>query len=586
MDTVVNISWINNEDDILNSSTIDIEDYTEHNFQYHLTNFSLSNAGQYKCSNTHHTQQEYKFIQSSESQYKYTNITAIIPIDNTALEFKPTEPYYEVGSDVILSCKVTEPNSPLVNVDTTVNIKWSCNRNLSQQYSIYPYNKYFNHTLTNIKLSDAGEYNCTYYLNSTTDNPYIIPSDARTGVTNVTIKIPKSNDPSITPLNSYYNVGHNINLACSVPIFNYSLLDIDIKVNIQWLNSTNHILHSYTVPNDKVPVINLIPHQSVYDAGSDITLSCSVTYPYSSFIDVDTNLTLQWFNSSNHTLNFSTIINDNNEHTLTYTISNARLSDAGLYACSFFINTSVSHIVTSNATRNFTIINIKMPNVITPYILVHPSKSYYNVNDNITLSCIISYPTNHLIDVNTTVTIQWHHYGLDRLNSYTEVNDKAQHSFSYTIGNARLSDAGQYTCSFFVNATNNNDVIRIPNGKNPSVNQLKPYYSVGDSITLTCTATYPSHITTNLNIQWLNSSNHTLHSYTGINNNTEHTISYTINNVSLSDAGQYTCQYSISSTNHSFVLPSDNIRTSVNVTVNGKSFFDCSKTISLAYRYN
>ncbi|XP_019862555.1 PREDICTED: Down syndrome cell adhesion molecule homolog, partial [Amphimedon queenslandica] len=523
MDTVVNISWINNEDDILNSSTIDIEDYTEHNFQYHLTNFSLSNAGQYKCSNTHHTQQEYKFIQSSESQYKYTNITAIIPIDNTALEFKPTEPYYEVGSDVILSCKVTEPNSPLVNVDTTVNIKWSCNRNLSQQYSIYPYNKYFNHTLTNIKLSDAGEYNCTYYLNSTTDNPYIIPSDARTGVTNVTIKI----------------------------------------------------------PNDKVPVINLIPHQSVYDAGSDITLSCSVTYPYSSFIDVDTNLTLQWFNSSNHTLNFSTIINDNNEHTLTYTISNARLSDAGLYACSFFINTSVSHIVTSNATRNFTIINIKMPNVITPYILVHPSKSYYNVNDNITLSCIISYPTNHLIDVNTTVTIQWHHYGLDRLNSYTEVNDKAQHSFSYTIGNARLSDAGQYTCSFFVNATNNNDVIRskinynftsitvkIPNGKNPSVNQLKPYYSVGDSITLTCTATYPSHITTNLNIQWLNSSNHTLHSYTGINNNTEHTISYTINNVSLSDAGQYTCQYSISSTNHSFVLPSDNIRTSVNVTVN------------------
>ena len=101
---------------------------------------------------------------------------------------KPTESYYEVGNKVTLSCKVTDPNSPLVNVDTTANIKWSSNKNISQQYSIHPYNVYFNHTLTNIKLSDAGEYNCTYYLNSTTDNPYIIPSDDMTGVTNVTIK--------------------------------------------------------------------------------------------------------------------------------------------------------------------------------------------------------------------------------------------------------------------------------------------------------------------------------------------------------------------------------------------------------------
>ena len=100
---------------------------------------------------------------------------------------KPTEFYYEVGTDVTLSCKVTEPNSLLVDISTSVNIKWSSNKNISQ-YSIHPYNSYLNHTLTNIKLSDAGEYNCTYYLNSTTDNPYIKPSDVRTGVTSVTIK--------------------------------------------------------------------------------------------------------------------------------------------------------------------------------------------------------------------------------------------------------------------------------------------------------------------------------------------------------------------------------------------------------------
>ena len=113
------------------------------------------------------------------------------------------------------------------------------------------------------------------------------------------------------------------------------------------------------VPNDKVPVINLIPHQSVYGPGSDIILSCSVTYPYSSYIDVNASLTLQWFNSSNHTLNSSTIINDYNGQTLTYIISNARLSDAGQYICSFFINTSVPHIVTSDYTTNFIMINIK-----------------------------------------------------------------------------------------------------------------------------------------------------------------------------------------------------------------------------------
>ena len=113
------------------------------------------------------------------------------------------------------------------------------------------------------------------------------------------------------------------------------------------------------VSNGNIPVINLIPHQSVYNTGSDITLSCSVFYKYSStYIDANTNLTLQWFNSSNHTLNSSTIINDYNGHTLTYTISNARLSDAGQYTCSFFISTSVPHIVASNSTENFITINI------------------------------------------------------------------------------------------------------------------------------------------------------------------------------------------------------------------------------------
>uniref|UniRef100_A0A1X7TBN7 Uncharacterized protein n=1 Tax=Amphimedon queenslandica TaxID=400682 RepID=A0A1X7TBN7_AMPQE len=355
--------------------------------------------------------------------------------------------------------------------------------------------------------------------------------------------------------------------------------------------TSNNVQVMMKIPNDKVPVINLIPHQSVYDTGGDITLSCSVTYPYT---NVKTYLTLQWFNSSNHTLNSSTIINDYNEHTLTYTISNARLSDAGQYTCSFFVITSLSDIVISNSTKNFITINITIPNVIVPYILVHPSKLYYNVNDSITLSCIIHYPTNHLIDVDTTVTIQWLNYSL-KSYQYIKLSDYSEHSFNYTVSSLKLTDAGQYTCSFFINATRSANIIRsktnynftsitvkIPNGENPLVTQLKPYYRVGDNIDLICSATYPSYITSNLNIQWLNSSNHTLHSYTGINNNTEHTISYTINNVSLSDAGQYTCQYNISCTNRSFVLPSDNMRTSTIVSIKTISTIKSPKLIAIS----
>ena len=166
-----------------------------------------------------------------------------------------------------------------------------------------------------MSLSDAGQYTCQYNISST-DHSFVLPSDNMTASANVSIK---------------------------------SKLFYFIVVYFLFL----------LVPNDKIPVINLTPHQSVYDAGSNITLSCSVTYPYSSYIDIDTNLTLQWFNSSNYTLSSSTIINDYNGHTLTYTISNARLSDAGQYTCSFFINTSVPNIVSSNTTTNYITVNIK-----------------------------------------------------------------------------------------------------------------------------------------------------------------------------------------------------------------------------------
>ena len=231
---------------------------------------------------------------------------------------------YSVGDHIILTCSVIYPYSPLVDITTNVNIQWlnSSNHTLHSYTGINNYSEHIiSYTINDVSLSDAGQYTCQYYISST-NNSFVLDSDYMTASANVSIQ---------------------------------SKLFYFIVVYFLFL----------LVPNDKIPVI---PHQPVYIAGSDITLSCSVTYPYSSYIDIDTNLTLQWFNSSNHTLSSSTIINDYNEHTLTYTINNMSLSDAGQYTCSFLINTSVPNIVSRNTTWNYITVNIK-------------SKKIYSISD-------------------------------------------------------------------------------------------------------------------------------------------------------------------------------------------------------------
>ena len=118
-----------------------------------------------------------------------------------------------------------------------------------------------------------------------------------------------------------------------------------------------------------------------------------------------------------------------------------------------------------------------------------------------------------------------------------------------------------------------NVFVLVPNGNNPSITNMNSYYNVGINIVLFCSVAYPNSsfidVATNVNIQWLNSFNHILHSYTGLNDYTEHTLNYTISNVKLSDAGQYTCQYNVSS-NNSFVITSDVMTAVTNISVQSK----------------
>ena len=100
-----------------------------------------------------------------------------------------------------------------------------------------------------------------------------------------------------------------------------------------------------------------------------------------------------------------------------------------------------------------------VPNAIIPYILIHPPKMYYNVNDNISLSCHIKYPMSSRNDVDTNINIQWLNSSIHILHSYTGFNDYTEYTLNYTISNVKLSDAGQHTCSVFINTSMNNDVI-------------------------------------------------------------------------------------------------------------------------------
>ena len=110
------------------------------------------------------------------------------------------------------------------------------------------------------------------------------------------------------------------------------------------------------VPNRVTPTI--YPLKSLYEVASSVTLSCSVTYPQSDLIDVDTTIILLWSNSSNQVLNFSVgpltpyVI-------LNYTISTVKLSDAGQYTCQYNVSSNNSFVLTSDVMRAVTNVSVQ-----------------------------------------------------------------------------------------------------------------------------------------------------------------------------------------------------------------------------------
>ena len=69
-----------------------------------------------------------------------------------------------------------------------INIQWS--NSITQSISTKSNIQEFNHsiTLNQLMLSDAGEYNCTYYFAGANENQFVISSDRKTVTNNFTLK--------------------------------------------------------------------------------------------------------------------------------------------------------------------------------------------------------------------------------------------------------------------------------------------------------------------------------------------------------------------------------------------------------------
>ena len=112
-------------------------------------------------------------------------ISFLVPsLNNTFVDLIPSQSYYEVGKSVKLTFSIPIPH--YIDTDIIINIQW--NNNSTQNIPTKSNIKEFNHsiTLNQLKLSDAGEYSCTYYFSSA--NVFVMSSEPRTVTNNISIK--------------------------------------------------------------------------------------------------------------------------------------------------------------------------------------------------------------------------------------------------------------------------------------------------------------------------------------------------------------------------------------------------------------
>ena len=110
-----------------------------------------------------------------------------------------------------------------------------------------------------------------------------------------------------------------------------------------------------SVPNEIDSTTTVSPATSYYEVGSNITLNCSIRYVQSIYIDVSTRVHMKWMPRGVST---STVLHENTSPSLQYTVHNLTLSQAGQYKCLYFVYTAVPNYYINPSVTKSDIINI------------------------------------------------------------------------------------------------------------------------------------------------------------------------------------------------------------------------------------
>ena len=115
------------------------------------------------------------------------------------------------------------------------------------------------------------------------------------------------------------------------------------------------LLFCFSVPNEIDSTTALNSDTSYYEVGSNITLTCSIKYIQSTYIDVSTRVHINWMPGGVST---STVLHENTSHSLQYAVPNLKLSQAGEYKCLYFIDTAVPNPYINPSVNKSDVVNI------------------------------------------------------------------------------------------------------------------------------------------------------------------------------------------------------------------------------------
>ena len=115
-------------------------------------------------------------------------MSLIVNNSRDTVSFTSLSPYYTAGDSVVINCTITAYQlSPVITTKVTSYLKHNNSIIKSRIFDITVngYFKYSLTTFTNVKLSNAGRYTCTYFLSNSS---FVQSSDVKSTVVSAIVK--------------------------------------------------------------------------------------------------------------------------------------------------------------------------------------------------------------------------------------------------------------------------------------------------------------------------------------------------------------------------------------------------------------